>query len=233
MSVRWELNGGLIDEGELLSLCAQPWVRGDVVTVYVTTETATASTSVTIANSPPGVVNVELKPPRLARNFDVTAIIAAQDPDSDKISTTCRWFINGSEVPGVTGTVLPGTQIHKGDQIVFEVVPSDGEIQGETFRSNTATVRNSAPSFASMPPERLSGFLYTYAARAIDPDDDPLTYTLEEGPPGMTIDEQSGKLEWQITLDNVGSYTVRIVASDTDGEKAEQEFPLRVGKVNE
>jgi sugar lactone lactonase YvrE len=38
---------------------------------------------------------------------------------------------------------------------------------------------------------------YTYNVKAIDPDGDKLTYSLKQGPQGMTVDPGSGEVQWQ------------------------------------
>jgi streptogramin lyase len=42
----------------------------------------------------------------------------------------------------------------------------------------------------------LPGTPYTYPLRAIDADNDPVTYSLTKAPPGMTIDPHSGVISW-------------------------------------
>src|SRR5262249_10541928 len=42
----------------------------------------------------------------------------------------------------------------------------------------------------------LAGQTYTYPVKAVDPDNDPLTYSLTTAPTGMVISRDSGLIEW-------------------------------------
>lgn len=53
---------------------------------------------------------------------------------------------------------------------------------------------------------------YTYQVTAQDPENDQLTYSLEQSPQGMTIDSQTGLIQY--TPDKTGKYKVEIKVSD-------------------
>ena len=56
---------------------------------------------------------------------------------------------------------------------------------------------NHPPVIISQPvTTAVAGQTYTYPVKAIDPDNDPLTYSLTTAPTGMTIDPQSGVVDW-------------------------------------
>ena len=69
---------------------------------------------------------------------------------------------------------------------------------------------------------------YQYPVEALDPDFDPIRFTLDEAPQGMIINPQSGLVSWNPTGDQLGLHTVRVVASDGQGGEAVQEYQLRV-----
>ena len=86
---------------------------------------------------------------------------------------------------------------------------------------------NKAPVFSSNPVNSSAfGFKYIYEARATDEDGDALTYSLETGPDGMTIDASTGRINW--TPNSSGDFNVRIKISDGKGGEAFQEFTVRV-----
>ncbi len=73
---------------------------------------------------------------------------------------------------------------------------------------------------------------YVYNAAATDPENDTLTYTLLQGPPGMAVDPQSGQLTWAPTSTGNtsgpdGSVQVALQVSDGRGGTAEQDFTIR------
>jgi hypothetical protein len=57
---------------------------------------------------------------------------------------------------------------------------------------------------------------------------DPLAYTLEAGPPGMTIDAQTGRISWLVTDAFVGDFVFQVRASDDKGASAVGTWTARV-----
>ncbi len=90
-------------------------------------------------------------------------------------------------------------------------------------------VTNSGDNTASVILNRFDpDKVYHYDALAIDPDDDPVTYSIVEGPGGMILDPQTGEIRWAPTGDQVGSNRVVIEANDGRGGIATQEFTISV-----
>lgn len=58
------------------------------------------------------------------------------------------------------------------------------------------------------------GQLFQSQMKAVDPDDDLLTYSLTEAPAGMTIDPDSGLIQWTPSGTQRGTYYVTVRASD-------------------
>ena len=69
---------------------------------------------------------------------------------------------------------------------------------------------------------------YRYDADAIDPDADPIQYSLVAGPHGMQINCDSGVFDWAPSVNQVGTHTVTIAASDGRGGTATQSFVIKV-----
>jgi len=77
----------------------------------------------------------------------------------------------------------------------------------------------------------LSGRVdYPYSATitATDPDSDPLSFSLTQGPTGMTINTTSGILSWKPTITDIGSYTFTIAVSDGKGGSDSRQFTLQI-----
>ena len=70
------------------------------------------------------------------------------------------------------------------------------------------------------------GFLYTYRMGACDPDHDTLQFQLRQGPAGMTIDANTGLVQWTPTA--IGTYTVGVAAVDPAGKTGQQWFRIVV-----
>jgi RHS repeat-associated protein len=91
---------------------------------------------------------------------------------------------------------------------------------------------NRPPLFISDPVTRAPvGGPYSYTAVAVDPDGDPVSYSLSGNvPAGMTIDDETGVVSWDFGLPV--SYALIVRADDLRGGVAEQEFTLTVGDVS-
>ncbi len=91
-------------------------------------------------------------------------------------------------------------------------------------------IQNRKPEITSSAPESLQGSSYTYQVTAKDPDGDALRYRLEQAPAGMTIDENTGLIQWSLKKDTMYSgrneAKVRVVADDGDGGTAAQDFTI-------
>jgi Bacterial Ig-like domain/Putative Ig domain len=87
---------------------------------------------------------------------------------------------------------------------------------------------NQGPQIKTKPVvEVIQGQVYQYDVDAIDPNQDPLTYTLLEAPDGMTIDSQTGVIAWTGTT-GLGNYRVSVEVSDGRGGVAAQQFVVAV-----
>lgn len=93
---------------------------------------------------------------------------------------------------------------------------------------------NDAPYFTSLPlTEAVVGRPYFYNADAYDPDPTgqpnaliPVSFSLQQGPAGMSVDGFSGLLTW--TPSQAGQYTVRLRVRDGSGAWSDQAFTLNV-----
>ena len=70
--------------------------------------------------------------------------------------------------------------------------------------------------------------LWTYPLAATDPDGDPLTYALVQGPPDMVLDANTDTLSWSVTSEDIGEHDIVLEVSDGQGGLAQQMFTLVV-----
>ncbi len=67
---------------------------------------------------------------------------------------------------------------------------------------------------------------------ATDPDaDDTLTYTLDSGPPGMSIDAVTGLIQWTPVVEQIGTHDITVRVTDSGGLSATQSFQITVAPV--
>ena len=77
--------------------------------------------------------------------------------------------------------------------------------------------------------------LYTYDVDAIDPDGDVLVYSLSISPAGMTIQPDTGLIEWTPSASQVGDQSVTVSVSDgpAGGGPVNQSFVVAVRAENQ
>lgn len=94
---------------------------------------------------------------------------------------------------------------------------------------------NRPPVFSSTPViQALEGAPYSYDVNATDPDArDMVTFSLGAAPVGMSIDANSGLVQWTPVNAQVGQHAVRVLASDSQGAYVEQSFVITVANVNQ
>ena len=106
----------------------------------------------------------------------------------------------------------------------------DGFDDGAESRSGSNPLdpasRNRPPAFVSTPVTFAAlGAAYRYAARAVDPDGDAVTYSLLHGPGGLTVDASSGAVTWAGAA--AGVFPVGIAALDGRGGRSAQSYVSR------
>jgi hypothetical protein len=145
--------------------------------------------------------------------------------------TPTREQLGGALNPGYTDGVEPW-------QILVKATDGKG---GEAFQAISIIVDpletdpistieiNQAPQITSKPLTSISlGNNYFYKINAIDPDGDALTYTLDNAPTGMEIN--NGVLVWTPTTDQFGSNSVVVRVSDGTVATT-QSFSINVGNA--
>jgi hypothetical protein len=84
-----------------------------------------------------------------------------------------------------------------------------------------------APKITSTPiTEAISGQVYYYQAKAIEPNGEPLTYRLEAAPSGMLIDATTGLITW--TPETHGRADVAIQVESLSGANTTQHYSLQI-----
>ena len=142
-------------------------------------------------NQPPRVDYIDVVPlyPKIGDTIKITA--KATDPDGDEIKLIYQWFKNEEPLSETSDAlVLTKENFKRGDNISLNVIPDDGKTKGSSGLMKV-TIGNSFPEITSSPSYgRLENQKFTYQVKAIDPDNDILTYSLKTAPSGMTIEKQ-------------------------------------------
>lgn len=228
---RWRINGEEVKGESGVSLPRGKFRKGDLISVSVMVEGKEVEASVSIADAPPRVLGVHFTPAAFYRGIDVTVQPQAEDPDGDEVQFRYLWIINGEQETWEDSSVLIGDRFHRGDRIALQVIPFDGEKEGRAYRTGEITVPDAPPHFVTTPPPVRKTRTYVYEARAEDPDGDNLSYSLESGPAGMTIDKNTGRLTWDISPDQAGEHKAKIEVSDGEGLRAAQKISFDISML--
>ena len=229
---RWFVNGQLVAERSSETLEPTILKRGDQVVVEVVPSDGKSegapfkSQSLAVGNSAPVVSHVTIELNEEAFSRRVLAKADVMDPDGDSFSVNYRWSKNDKVVLEGESHELDISDLKTNDTIQVEVVAKDGTATGKAVVSNVFSINNTPPTIVSSPTSAKQDVQYAYQVQAQDPDGDALTYNLEVAPPGMTIHSQSGLVQWVPAADLKGSHRVRIVAKDSKGGFATQDFDL-------
>jgi hypothetical protein len=126
--------------------------------------------------------------------------VEAKDPDNDTLTYRLLVAPEGLSINSETGLISWSTaEANIGNHsIVVEVSDGRGGIDIQTFTlSVIAQPPNRPPIFTTDPVvDAYINQLYRYDADAIDPDQDEVTYSLIIGPNGMTVNRNTGLVEW-------------------------------------
>jgi len=223
----WSVNGVRIAEATGPQFSRDHFKRDDDVGLQVSCGGNLEETSATVMNSPPVVRAVKFASQNLVAGTDLQVIPEAEDVDGDPIEFVYQWSVNGEYLPSVTGPVLPGEYVVRNNQIGLDVIPADPFSDGPTFEGINFSVPNSPPKITSQPPQTYSSQAYEYQVIASDPDNDPLTYRLEQAPDGMKI-SANGLLSWRFEKAPSGEFTIAIIVEDPDGLQFRQAYTLNL-----
>jgi len=92
------------------------------------------------------------------------------------------------------------------------------------------TVNNAPPVFVTAAPTAAAvGYEWSYTPVAEDPGGDDVDIELLEGPDGMSMGV-GGVLTWLATVEDVGTATLRLSATDDDGGVSVEDAEIRVGE---
>jgi hypothetical protein len=225
-------------------------------------DVATVSITVTAVNDPPGVsydsVTTQLDRPVVTIDVDtdvgeepLTVTTVTQDtecsaaiktsvaPDANVCSTdvvteTCS---EGSEAIKTDSTLsgAPDANVCSTDVVTETCSEGEGEIEIAMVKIAIKVV-NAEPAITSIPVTAVEvGALYTYDVNATDPDvGDTLTYSLTTKPAGMTIEPDTGLIQWTPEDAHVGAHdiVVKVVDSNDIPASDTQLFTITVNPVS-
>jgi hypothetical protein len=180
------------------------------------------------------------RPPQFTSTPNLEALVGhayaydatASDPDNDPLTFSLLSGPSGMTVDASTGAVTwsPASRDVGNAAVALKVNDGHG---GSAEQDFTLSVINPPPDrppvFTTSPV--VDGNVntpYVYQARATDPDGDPLTFSVVNGPARLTIDPTSGLVQWSPTAAQIGTDSVALQVSDGRGGTAGQAYTIGV-----
>lgn len=180
------------------------------------------------ANSAPVITSTPPSAATLGRTLRYTPTFS--DADGDPVVWSLLSGPVGMAIDPETGIIRwRPTQSQLGPQTV--VLQATDPMLASTTQAFTITVRgsNTPPAILSSPiTEAAVSQSYEYRVRAQDAEGDVLTYALPIAPSGMVIDSATGIITWNPGIAQVGSLSVQVSASDSQGGVATQDYTIVV-----
>lgn len=143
----------------------------------------------------------------------------------------CRWFVEGREIPGESGTFLPGDFFARGDSLSVEVTTLQGSFRGRAVRSGEIAAGNAPPEITSLPPETFEQGIFEYRVEVEDADGDDVSIALVKAPEGMRLDASGSTLTWRVPPGAQGVFAVGVLADDGYGGQDRQDFELNLSQT--
>lgn len=155
--------------------------------------------------------------------------VTAEDPDNDKLEFFLITSPAGMMIDAESGLIKWVTTSVDVGVHPIEIEVRDGK-GGVDRQSYNLTVTNSVPEIKSEPVlSAQTGRLYRYDVEAVDPTpNDVLIYSLEAAPRGVTVDPNTGVVEWVPSASDLGNQKLSIKVEDKLGGFDIQSFEVSV-----
>ncbi|MGC6515746.1 MAG: MopE-related protein, partial [Myxococcota bacterium] len=235
LTYTWTINGFEVPGQNSNTLSSIFFDRGQEVAVTVIAndrrdDSLPASDDVTVENTRPEFVFLQIVPQDPTRSDDLTLDFEIDDPDYLDFglhTLDCQWEMqNGAvwlDIPGATNDVFENCATSglcdAGDTIRADCYPVDSVERGVRFRTEGVTIRNVPPTLESCtvtpenPTERDD--LIANASGVSETEGDTLTVSYEWRVDGVVIPQHTGAVyPWQ---DTRGHTTMEVICQVSDG----------------
>jgi hypothetical protein len=178
----------------------------------------------------PTIQSIRVSPPQPTRMNTLKAeVVTAAYADPSRITYAYVWKVNNRIVEGAVGDTLNLSTLKKMDLITVTVTPYDGDRKGFPVESPVAAIHGIPPSLDLQVPLKTKkvGDPLELQLVSLHPDSAGVTFTLEAPiVPGMSIDNQTGKITWIIQPDQKGKIRLGAAVEDSEKTKVTKVFDI-------
>ncbi len=223
--LEWTVSGIPVSGATGIQFQAMGVKKGDVIQASaMLSGKRIFSNSIEIRNRMPEITSGRFMP-EMFRQGDVLYIdVAAEDDDGDPISYKYEWTCNGQPAGQDKKISVP---VKRGDEVSVSVTPFDGEEYGKPAVFQRA-ILNMPPVILGYGEVSFDGRIYSCQVKASDPDNDALTYTIQTAAEGMTINDNTGLIQWNAPNGFKGSVPVTVTVSDGHGGSTSAETKITI-----
>ena len=195
--------------------------------------TATISITINPINDAPTASGQNLN---IDEDTPINITLSGQDVDGDNltyniINTPVNGLITGN-APNLS--YLPNENYHGNDSFSFSVNDAQVDSDNATINININPI-NDPPVITSTPIAIVSscGENYQYQVTASDIDTgDTISYSLSNAPATMSIDANTGIINWSSANLQIANHNIGVVATDIAGASDNQSYNLQVIECN-
>jgi hypothetical protein len=206
--------------------------------VPVESDSETISITVGNVNRPPVLAAIGNQ--TVAEGAILAFTIFATDPDGDSLTYSASNLPKGAVFDSVTHifTWEPGYGVSGNFPDILFTVSDNGSPVESDSESITISVGdvNRPPVLAAIGNQTVAeGATLTFTVSAMDPDENPLTYSVSNIPEGAYFDSTTGVFTWAPGYGASGSYTDVVFSVADNGSPAEtdsESITITVGNVN-
>ncbi len=224
---------GLIEWQPTLAQLGDHEVAVQVTDIQGGTDIQSYTLTVTDPNQPPVIQSSPVVQATATQAYVYNVV--AVDPDGGPISYSLDTAPAGMTLDASTGELnWTPTEGQVGTHVIRIVATDENGAQAtQEFSLEVLPKPNTAPVIQSQPfTSAKVDAVYQYSVSATDADNDPLAFSLDEAPAGMSIEPAGGVISWTPTSAQLGAQSVVVRVSDGQGGSATQSFSIQVAEDN-
>jgi hypothetical protein len=145
------------------------------------------------------------------------------------------WYVNDRDVMGVQRPSIDAAagRFRKGDVVRVRASAIDEKGQVASIESEEIRIANGTPTVEPVGDVNRRVGIAGLRLEATDPDGDPITWSISQGPPGVSIDRRGVIQVQQVNLTEAYDGEVVVVASDPEGARGEFHVPVQINASRE
>ena len=183
-------------------------------------------------NDPPAITTTPTMPLSIDERAGYSYHVDAVDPNNDTLTFSLDERPAGMSITAASGLISwTPSSVQGGQEYAITVTVSDGRggFDTQEFTITVIDTINNPPAFTSTHITTVNlGETYQYDVEAVDPEDDPITFCLVNGPEGMSIDAATGLITWPDEGNRLNYEVIVLSVSDDHGNAVTDTWRIEI-----